>query len=96
MDGPMDSGGTTKNTLIMVVDDEWTNRELMESLLTLFGYEVILANSGKAALQLVDMRLPDLILIDVRMPDMDGFEACARFKANETTASIPIILTTAL
>jgi CheY-like chemotaxis protein len=80
----------------MVVDDEFVNRELMESLLTLFGYEVVLANSAKKALQLAHTQPPDLILLDVRMPDMDGFEACAMFKADPATANIPIILTTAL
>lgn len=92
----MDAGKPDEKTRVMVVDDEFVNRELMESLLTLFGYEVILANSAKKALQLASARPPDLILLDVRMPDMDGYEACARFKANPDTAHIPVVLTTAL
>jgi CheY-like chemotaxis protein len=80
----------------MVVDDEFVNRELMESLLTLFGYEAVLANSAQKALQLATTQPPDLILLDVRMPGMDGFEACAMFKADPSTAAIPIVLTTAL
>lgn len=96
MASPTDSANTDDKTVIMVVDDEYVNRELMESLLMLFDYEVMLANSGMKALQLVETRTPDLILIDVRMPDMDGYETCTHFKANAATASIPIVLTTAL
>jgi two-component system sensor histidine kinase/response regulator len=65
-------------SLILVVDDEWLNRELMDGLLTVHGYAVVLAHSGTQGLELAPVRLPQLILLDVRMPDMDGYTVCKR------------------
>jgi CheY-like chemotaxis protein len=84
------------SALILVVDDEWLNRELMEGILTIYGYRVTLASNGKAALKAAVEKHPDLILADVRMPDMDGIELCSNLNGQDTTHTIPIILLTAL
>lgn len=82
--------------LVMVVDDEWLNRELMEGILLLQNYRVIHAHSGEQALKLVYEQQPDLILLDVRMPQMDGFEVSRRIKADPVTQTIPIIMLSGL
>jgi CheY-like chemotaxis protein len=83
-------------TLIMVVDDEWLNRELMDAILTSYGYSVALVSGGEQALELAPQNKPALILLDVRLPDMSGYEVCKKLKENDITKEIPIILTTAL
>ena len=59
------------------------------------GYLVMPAVSGAAALQRVQKKLPDLILLDLMMPEMDGLEVCRRLKADPSTSSIPVIFLTA-
>jgi CheY-like chemotaxis protein len=85
-----------KKSLILVVDDHWMNRELMQDVLAAYGYEVVLAHNGAQALEISTTRQPALILMDVRMPDMTGYEVCRRLKAADATRAIPVVITTAL
>jgi putative two-component system response regulator len=66
------------------------------SLLAIEGYEVLEADSGQLALELVSIASPDLILLDVMMPGIDGYEVCRRLKQDEQTRLIPIVFVTAL
>lgn len=79
---------------ILAVDDEQVNRYLLEDLIETH-YELSLVDSGKACLEALDKRLPELILLDISMPNMDGFEVCRLVKANPKTWHIPIIFLTA-
>ncbi|MEO6034150.1 MAG: adenylate/guanylate cyclase domain-containing protein [Verrucomicrobiota bacterium] len=83
-------------SLIMVVDDEEHNRILLCDSLEARGYELIEADNGLIALGKIAVRPPDVILLDAMMPKMDGFEVCRRLKGNPATASIPILMVTAL
>ena len=80
---------------ILIVDDEGTNRKLLEVLLAREGYLTQSATNGEQALAAVAQRPPDLILLDIMMPGMDGYQVTATLKANPATADIPIILVTA-
>lgn len=82
---------------ILVVDDHEANRVLLRDILELDGHVAVLAGSGSEALALAaaDSEL-DLVLLDVNMPGMDGLEVCRRLRADPATASLPIILVTAL
>jgi class 3 adenylate cyclase len=82
--------------LVLVVDDEEPNRTLLRDPLEAHGYEIIEAENGEQALQQVEQRPPDVILLDVMMPRMDGFEVCRRLKSDARTAHIPILMVTAL
>jgi adenylate cyclase len=82
--------------LVLVVDDEEANRMLLRDPLEVHGYEIIEAENGEQALQKVQQRSPDVILLDVMMPRMDGFEVCRRLKKDPHTAHIPILIVTAL
>lgn len=96
-EGPhVEQAEKSRNPLILVVDDEWLNRELMESLLTMFGYGVVLASNGEKALEIAPVRQPDLILLDVRMPDMTGYEVCRKLRDDDATRQTPVVITTAL
>ena len=81
---------------ILVVDDTLVNLQLLTDILTTHGYQVRPALNAKLALQSVNVRIPDLVLLDVKMPDIDGYEICRRLKANERTRSIPVIFISAL
>ncbi|MGB3122394.1 MAG: EAL domain-containing response regulator [Pseudomonas sp.] len=81
---------------LLIVDDEPQVRKLLETLLQHEGYQTLCASSGEEALQLVAQRPPDLILLDVMMPGMDGYEVASQLKNDATTASIPIIMLSAL
>jgi two-component system alkaline phosphatase synthesis response regulator PhoP len=81
---------------ILVVDDEVYIVQILEfSLSRIEGYEVITATDGEEALEKVREGRPDLVVLDVMMPRMDGYEACRRLKAEESTKDIPVILLSA-
>ena len=82
--------------LVLIVDDDEGNRTLLRDPLETHGYEIIEAENGEQALQKVEQRPPDVILLDVMMPRMDGFEVCRRLKKDARTAHIPILIVTAL
>ncbi|MCU0570265.1 MAG: hybrid sensor histidine kinase/response regulator [Oculatellaceae cyanobacterium Prado106] len=82
--------------LVLIVDDTPTNLEVISEALSDAGFDVAIAISGDRALQQLERRLPDLILLDVMMPGIDGFETCRRIKANPHTQHIPVIFMTAL
>ncbi len=85
--------GTAK---ILLVDDHPASRTTAAALLALQGYEVIEAESGLQALDWVEGKKPDLVLLDVMMPGMTGFEVCRHLKNNPATRLMPVILMTAL
>ena len=84
-----------EKSVILVVDDVPDNLTLATSLLKHL-YKVKVATSGEAALAIAQKSSPDLILLDVMMPGMDGYETCARIKADETLRQIPVIFLTSL
>ncbi|UCG11067.1 MAG: response regulator [Deltaproteobacteria bacterium] len=79
---------------VLVVDDEQEIRNLLETILTGDGYEVIKASDGAEAIEFAERENPDLILMDITMPGMDGIEACKRLKGADNTRLIPIIIVT--
>src|SRR5437016_7178502 len=81
---------------ILVADDQTTNRELLEELLTTQGFKVITVPDGAAALEESTRSRPDLVILDVMMPHLNGFEVCERIKGNPDTYLVPVILITAL
>ncbi len=81
---------------ILVVDDVPTNRVLLKAKLSKAYYDVIVADSGEAAVQMVREQQPDMVLLDVLMPGMDGFSVCELLKQDPETAHVPIIMMTSL
>ncbi len=65
---------------VLVVDDNETQRDLINGLLEPLGFIVIAAASGAEALRLVDIQIPDIALIDVSMPEMDGWELSTKLR----------------
>jgi DNA-binding response OmpR family regulator len=80
---------------IMIVDDEPDNLNVLGEMLRHQGWEVRAFPRGEMALAAAAEEPPDLVLLDIRMPEMDGYEVCRRFKADERLRPIPIIFLSA-
>ncbi len=80
---------------ILVADDRRDNVELVCGLLEMEGYTAIKAFNGGEALEKIRLHLPDLVILDLDMPVLNGYEVCARMKADQTTANIPVLMLTA-
>ncbi len=79
---------------ILIVDDKWTNRQILHQLLSPLGFQLREASNGKEALDIQKQWQPHLIFMDLRMPAMDGYEATKRIKATaEGRATVIIALT---
>jgi putative two-component system response regulator len=81
---------------VLIVDDEYSGRETLQSVLEGEGYDLIMAENGMQAIEKAKAYQPDVILLDVMMPGMTGFEVCERIRSDPQVAEIPIIILTAL
>ncbi|MBP2230279.1 diguanylate cyclase domain-containing protein [Azospirillum agricola] len=79
---------------ILVVDDIPSNIHVLSRILK-EDYDIYFATDGERALDLVQTRLPDLVLLDIMMPGMDGYEVCTRIKSDPATHDIPVIFISA-
>ncbi len=84
-----------ENAEILIVDDIESNRYMISEILIELGLSVSFAENGQEALDLVDEKKPDLILMDMKMPVMDGKEATSKLKSNPQTDEIPVVALTA-
>ena len=82
--------------LLLIVDDNETNRDVLSRRLQMQGYSIETACDGARALEMVAARVFDLVLLDIMMPDMDGYEVLRRLKADEQTRALPVIMISAL
>src|SRR5438105_13768376 len=79
---------------VLVVDDYPDAREMYTEYLEFSGFDVVEAGNGIEALQRAVDMTPDIILMDLSLPVMDGWEATRRLKADQRTASIPVVALT--
>jgi two-component system, chemotaxis family, chemotaxis protein CheY len=89
------SNAIARRARVLVVDDEAEIRHILVSVLEWAGYEVMTAANGLLALSMLDVHLPDVILLDLRMPIMDGFGFRARQLLTPHLATIPVIVVSA-
>jgi twitching motility two-component system response regulator PilG len=79
---------------VLVVEDEESLLKLETILLTVKGFEVIGAVTGKMAIDKIGTEEFDLVLLDIMLPDVDGFEVCRQIRKDPRTAAVPIIMLT--
>ena len=77
---------------IMVVDDDKNICELLRLYLEKEGYQVVIANDGKEAVELNEKEDPELILLDIMLPQLDGWQVCREIRKK---SQVPIIMLTA-
>ena len=93
--------GTSQNDSsirILVVDDVEVNLIILEEIIKNMGYQALLAQSVKEALEIIgdSEALPELILSDISMPETDGFTFCSMLKNDPYTKDIPVIFISAM
>jgi signal transduction histidine kinase len=84
-----------QQSTILVVDDNELNRDLVKLQLSRLGYQVCLADSGVAALQILHDANIDLVLLDLRMPGMSGMEVLQKIRQQFSLLTLPVIMVTA-
>lgn len=78
---------------ILVVDDERSIRQILETRLSIRGYTIVLAANGEEALSLFHKEQPNLVILDIMLPKIDGYEVCSEIRKE---SQVPIIMLTAL
>lgn len=81
---------------ILIVDDDPQVLDMVELILSREGYQVRRAFNAFQAMELVRRDPPDLVIVDVMLPDMDGFTLCRTLRNTEHTATLPILVLTAV
>ncbi len=84
-----------KQGTILVVDDEAANLGVLFEELRRAEFKVLIAEEGTSALQCIEKKQPDIILLDVKLPDIDGFELCRRLKKRPELTEVPVLFLTA-
>ena len=80
----------------LVVEDHHDTRTMMAHALNNIGWEVDLAENGRAGLEQIEQQTPDVILLDLMMPEMDGFEFIHRLRSIPAYTEIPVVVLTAM
>ena len=81
---------------ILIVEDDEALRELLQRTLIEEGWSVRIAETGRAALDMIEQSRPGLILLDLRIPEIDGFAVIASIRSRPEFVSVPITVMTAL
>jgi DNA-binding NarL/FixJ family response regulator len=92
----MSTTPATTGGIVLLVDDLPQSLGALAQELEADGYTVLVAHSGEAALQRLDLVTPDAILLDALMPGLSGFETCRLIKADPAWSHIPVIFMTGL
>lgn len=88
-----DSNGEQKR--LMLVDDDPNLVLLVRDYLEFRGYDVITAENGRVALEILEQELPDLMICDIMMPEMDGYTLVKQIREDPRTESIPVLFLSA-
>jgi CheY-like chemotaxis protein len=80
---------------ILVAEDRDVSRELIHSVLTASGYNVVLAEDGRQALEKAATLRADLVILDLYMPHVDGFGVLQELRADPRYTKVPVIALTA-
>ncbi|MGD1702548.1 response regulator transcription factor [Dapis sp. BLCC M229] len=86
---------TTDQGRLMLVDDDPNLILLVKDYLEFRGYQVITAENGREALELLEEQVPDLIICDVMMPEMDGYTLVQHIRENSATEWVPVLFLSA-
>ena len=80
---------------ILIVDDEPQNIQVVGTMLAAFGYDFMIAKDGAQAIERMEAKTPDLVLLDLYMPEMNGFEVCEKLREIDGMDDVPVIFLSA-
>jgi putative two-component system response regulator len=86
--------GRTERPLVLVVEDDSTQRQLLLRILEREGYAALGVADGETALRAVVEHRPEMVLLDLNLPRLDGYEVCRQLRADPLTATLPVIVLT--
>ena len=81
-------------TILVIDDDELVSRTLQRAL-KMYGYHVMVSNSGTEGLQLARRHKPDLFILDIMMPGADGYQVCRQIRGDPMLSDLPVLFLTA-
>ncbi|MGK5093409.1 response regulator [Deltaproteobacteria bacterium TL4] len=90
-DIPWDEYHFSQDTIILVVEDDFANREMIKTLFQELGIKINLAENGKQGIEKTLRLKPDLVLMDIHMPGMNGLEATQQIRNIPECKHIPIV-----
>src|SRR5438445_4252607 len=85
----------TRQPIILIIENEVSNRILIERVLSTRGYRCLSASNGQEALNMLDNEQVDLILTDLSMPVLDGYRTTQLIRERPALAQVPIVAVTA-
>jgi DNA-binding NarL/FixJ family response regulator len=91
----MKDNGVRDNKRLLLIDDDPNLILLVKDYLEFRGYEVITADNGREALEVLDQEVPDMIICDVMMPEMDGYAFVEHVRQDPRTNWIPVLFLSA-
>ncbi len=77
---------------VLVVDDSTTLREMISDVLKKSGLSVIQASDGVEAIEQIQAKCPDLVVMDIIMPRMNGYELCRWIKSDPKAQATPVVM----
>jgi len=89
-----ESGAITDAPYALIVDDSLSARRSLAEYVKDLGYEILTAKDGLEAIEVIESKRPDIMLVDFEMPRMNGVELTAHVRADEKTRDMPIIMIT--
>jgi DNA-binding response OmpR family regulator len=81
---------------ILVIEDDWGVMDALRNLLTMQGYDVLLADSATLGIHVALTNPPDIVICDIAMPSVDGYQVLERLRKEPSTSYLPFIFISAL
>ena len=91
----MKDNSSTDNKRLLLIDDDPNLILLVKDYLEFRGYEVMTAENGREALEMLDKDTPDMIICDVMMPEMDGYSLVEHVRKDSRMSWIPVLFLSA-
>jgi two-component system phosphate regulon response regulator PhoB len=90
----MNQNTASKNTTIVVIDDDASIRDSLTDLLEMEHWDCLVAENGRKGLDLIESVRPQLVVTDVQLPDISGYQVCQSLKRAPASKNLPVVMIT--